>query len=241
MKTLQIPNGGMPFTGDDLLWMQDGLKEAVEAAVSPFLVEGKCILSGCAIRIESGNIVIDPGYIVIGGRILRFGGKIIPGINLANHEFYIKYEWDPAGNDVFADSVSRDTYQKVSADTRAFTVENGTTIRLSSAEGLRLSLRQSNYKRLMFEGTNTKIWISRFGPVVTINGLLGPETPINTGIYTIPVDERPSDLFRTIPVRSWLGDKSGTVNILNGVISYIGDPINTYGFQFASFALTYHL
>jgi hypothetical protein len=180
MKVLEIPSGGMPFTGDDLLWIQDGIKEAVEASVTPFTIEGKIILTGCTTSVVSGSTVIAPGYVVLDGRICHFPGKTVAGTNLAIHEFYMKEEYDPAGNDVFADSVSRDTYKKVSVDVRSFTAVEPTTLRLSEIEAYRIKLPKTETFTYTRDGGATTLRFTRYGPFVNINGNLADSFPRNS-------------------------------------------------------------
>lgn len=180
MKELEIPSGGMPFTGDDLLWMQGGLKEAVEASVTPFTIGGKIILSGCGTSVVSGSTVIAPGYVVLNNRVCYFEGKTVAGTNLAIHEFYMKEEYDPAGNDVFADSVSRDTYKKVSVDVRAFTAVEPTTLRLSEIEAYRINLPKAESFTYTRDAGATTIKFTRYGPFINIQGIIGDSFPRNS-------------------------------------------------------------
>lgn len=180
MKELEIPSGGMPFTGDDLLWMQTGIKEAVEAAVTPFTIGGKIILSGCGTSVVSGSTVIAPGYIVLNNRICHFPGKTVAGTNLAIHEFYMKEEYDPAGNDVFADSVSRDTYKKVSADVRSYTSEGPSIIKLSEIDLYRINLPKTDSFTYTRDGGATTIKFTRYGPFINISGIIADSFPRNS-------------------------------------------------------------
>lgn len=112
MNKLIIPNGGMPFEGDDLLYMQDQLRDTFKAilkALSPD--SGNFILQGCEVSADSGNTLISAGYVVLDYEVLPFSGATLVTDNVPAKAFGLEITYDPAGNEVFADNVSKDTYE----------------------------------------------------------------------------------------------------------------------------------
>lgn len=113
MNKLTIPNGGMPLHGDDFAWMQDGIQEAIEGALHLFAAPhgGNLILSGCEATISGGAIAYAPGFVLLGHEVLRFEGTTLSNTINDGHKWKLAITYDPAGNDVFADTVARDTYE----------------------------------------------------------------------------------------------------------------------------------
>lgn len=112
MNKLTIPNGGMPFEGDDLLYMQESLRSGFQfilKAISPS--SSLFILQGVTLTPSGGDTIISPGIVVINYEMLEFAGATIPTANLANKAIALDVTYDPAGSEVFADLVSRDTYE----------------------------------------------------------------------------------------------------------------------------------
>lgn len=193
MRTLEIPAGGMPFTGDDLMWMQGGLVDAINALCQPYLIDGKGVIAGMQLSIVSGSIVIAPGWIFINNDLLQFLGATIAGEDLSAHELYAAANYDPAGNDVFADSISRDTYFTTTAKHRAYTSPGAQKVRLSDLNIYRVNLRLINYKYNIASQSNTLLMISRFGNVVTLQGYIGDS---NYGTFVLDVNssDRPLEV-----------------------------------------------
>lgn len=133
MKQLIIENGGMPFTGDDLVYLQGGLLEGLQAAITPFLRDNKAILSG----VEYDGVNLSAGWVVIDNEILFYEGEAISDIS--NYELSITELYDPAGTDVFADGVSRDTYQLRKAILTISGVASGTIISSNDFDKYRIT------------------------------------------------------------------------------------------------------
>lgn len=113
MNKLTIPNGGMPFHGDDVEWMHEGIKEGLKGALYPFVQQynGNCILAGCDISYAAGDATITEGFVVIGYEVCYCPAQTVAVTSLAASSLKIVSTYDAAGLDVFADSVSRDTYE----------------------------------------------------------------------------------------------------------------------------------
>lgn len=110
MNSLLIPDGGMPFTGDDLTWMQQSLQNAIQGLASTFGTSpaDSFILWG----VNVSGLSVSQGWAVIEGELVYVRATTLTG-GQAN-DWYIEVEetYNVAGNDQFADSVQRDTYVK---------------------------------------------------------------------------------------------------------------------------------
>lgn len=110
MDRLTIPNGGMPLEGDDFNWMQGGIKDALKGVLHAFASPygGSIILSGF-----EGSTTLSEGYCMINYEVCYFPGAS-PGAVGVGQVIRISLEstYDPAGLEVFADSVSKNTYEK---------------------------------------------------------------------------------------------------------------------------------
>lgn len=112
MNKLTIPNGGMPFEGDDLLYMQDQLRDTFKAFLKAFSPDNaNFILQGFETTSGDGITDIAPGLVVIDYEILPFEGATLPTENIPAKALGLQITYDPAGNEVFADQVSKDTYE----------------------------------------------------------------------------------------------------------------------------------
>lgn len=118
MNKLLIPNGGMPFEGDDLLYLQEGLRSGF-AMLSNWLTSASgftdqsCIIRGVNLSYGSGNITYSEGTVYIAGELCMLSGGVATGADGFESEWWIELETfaDPAGTQIFADAVSKDTYQ----------------------------------------------------------------------------------------------------------------------------------
>lgn len=123
MNRLVIPNGGMPLEGDDFKFFQDAYAEAftgvfkeisdrVPTTAHPNTF-GNFIISGCIITdIGGGNSSISDGFVFIDGEILYAPAVAsISTASLPNVAYRLHSYYDPAGNEVFQDTVTRDTYE----------------------------------------------------------------------------------------------------------------------------------
>jgi len=67
MNRLAIETGGHPFLDDDLMHIQDGIKEALKGIASGF--GGNFILSGCVVKEVGPAVTVTEGYIVLNGEV----------------------------------------------------------------------------------------------------------------------------------------------------------------------------
>ena len=112
MNRLIIPNGGMPLHGDDFRWIQDGVKDGIKGLVHLFAspYNGNIVLSGCAASYIAGNLSLTPGYVSIDYEVCYFPGATIT-VPSGGASLKLSITYDTGGLDVFADLVSRNTYE----------------------------------------------------------------------------------------------------------------------------------
>jgi hypothetical protein len=99
----------MPLHGDDFDFIQSATKDAMKGLIHLFAAphSGNMILSGCQV---SGSSV-SSGYIVLDYEVCYFAGGALPSVVNDGAKYVLSVSYDTAGNDVFADSVARDTYE----------------------------------------------------------------------------------------------------------------------------------
>lgn len=114
MNRLVHPNGGMPLHGDDFDWLYDGIKEGVKGAIYLFVLKhsGNVVLAGCDISFTAGDAIISEGFVVIDYEVCYCPAQTVAVTSLAQSSLKLDVSYDPSGLDVFADSVSRDTYER---------------------------------------------------------------------------------------------------------------------------------
>lgn len=111
MNKLLTPNGGMPLDGDDFQWIQDGLLEAFRGSLWWAIAGGENqIIRGCEITLVGLDASITAGFAVIGGEVCYVPAHTETVSSLAGSSLKIDESYDATGLEVFADSVSRDTY-----------------------------------------------------------------------------------------------------------------------------------
>lgn len=230
MKRLEIPGGGMPFTGDDLMWMSDGIYEAVLMLANKYAEvydeSGRGVVSGLNASVTGGVITLTPGWVVLEGVLCYCTGWSGTGA-LHNYELYYDPVYDPLGNDVFADSVSRDTYKIQRASVRPATipVDNDPAIlRLSIIEQIRVNIRH-NVSRTIFVSTNTKIYLEKYDKVCVLTLSLAHDTP-SGNLCVVNSTELP--YFKSLNRQTHMFSSSGiwkgvvTFDDITGVVSFAG-------------------
>lgn len=238
MKRLEIPAGGMPFTGDDLLWMADGLIEGILAVASNFLEETNTIrgiLQGFNIVQQNNSITISAGWCVLNGKLCVFEGWTGSG-QLGDWELFYDPEYDPAGSDIFADSVTRDTYRIDKAGIRATSVAADNLpgiIPVFLINDLKVKLKVDNLSQTFRNTSKTKVILSRYGDVRNLNLLIGHDlgTQVGNQPFTVilctllPTDRPTTDqIERWVPVFKVTGEPVGYVILYPGTgeVRYVG-------------------
>lgn len=113
MNRLLIPNGGMPFEGDDLLWMQNGIREGIANILTAMYGNEDIIVSGVSLNQNGTDIHYTEGYVVIDGELLYLPAGTASGVAQEPERAYIvpDISYDMDGADVFADGQTKDTYE----------------------------------------------------------------------------------------------------------------------------------
>lgn len=206
MNKLLTPNGGMPLEGDDFRWEQDAIRDAMKGMLHYYAqpTSGHLILSGCAISFASGNASVTEGYVCINFEVCYVPAHTVAVASLAASSLKIVETYDAAGLEVFADSVSRDTY----AIRRALISDGlagSNEIVLASPPRLETVLASSlqivGQQITTFESGYTakagnELYISRRGGIVVMEGAVETVHPGtgwgNVHGWTIPAGYRPA-------------------------------------------------
>lgn len=195
MKRLEIPAGGMPFEGDDLLWMDGGYVDAIKAVANMLLVSVQGykdvgIIDGCDVSVSGGVITVDPGWLVLDSKILYFAGWSGSG-DPYDYELYYNPIYDPAGSDVFADSITRDTYRLDRASVRPSTVPSdvfGNILRLSNVNAYKVNIVKKSTRS--FYNNNVDLLINGDSFIMYVS--IGNTVVSGASLATIDVNHRPN-------------------------------------------------
>lgn len=115
MDRLKVTDvGGFPVVLDDLAYLQDAYKEAFKGIGSftdPALAAANgFIISGCERSVAASVVTIQAGYIYLQGEVYKVDQHTLA--ETADTELWQVVETnDAAGNKVFQDTVSHDTYK----------------------------------------------------------------------------------------------------------------------------------
>lgn len=137
----------MPFQLDDLDFMQEATKEGMKGLLHEFARQnsGNVVLSGCQVSPNASNFDISEGYVMLDYEVLYFAG--VTNITSDQPYFELEVTYDPAGNDVFFDNVTRDTYEVRQAKIN-LSVPAGSNVRLLDSNRLvyfmKLALQEPN-------------------------------------------------------------------------------------------------
>lgn len=189
----------MPLEGDDFRWEQDAIRDALKGILHYYALptSGHLILSGCAIGFASGNASITEGYVCINFEVCYVPAHTVPVSSLANSSLKIVETYDPTGLEVFADSVSRDTY----AIRRALISDGlagSNEIVLSAPTRLEDRLNQSVSAMTSPVTALASGWTSSTG--IQVNKFLNQVLFQGIGNTTQPASDWLSHLVCTIPV-----------------------------------------
>ncbi len=113
MDKLVVPNGGMPLEGDDIRWMYSGLSDAFKAMFFGIgHSSGNFIISGCTVSIVGTTASVTAGYAMLNWEVCYCPAHSATVTNLGTCSLKIDETYDVTGSEVFADSITRDTYAK---------------------------------------------------------------------------------------------------------------------------------
>lgn len=112
MNQLLTPNGGMPLELDDLRFLQDAYKDGFKAMLFELAKQnnGNMVLGGIEVTPDgSGGFNTSEGYVMLDYEVFYVPAAIGLNFNIIVIELFVYYDTD--GNEIFSDSVSRDTYE----------------------------------------------------------------------------------------------------------------------------------
>lgn len=191
MNKLLTPNGGMPLDGDDFQWIHDGLFEAFRGALWWAIAGGENqIIRGGEITLAGLDASITEGFCVIGGEICYIPAHTETVSGLATSSLKIDESYDATGLEVFADSVSRNTY----AIRRALisdTLSGGDEIALDNPTRIYYDQTFSSFSNGWLASGGSTIRARLFNGMVSLEGGLTAGTT-NLAILTLPAIFRPS-------------------------------------------------
>lgn len=106
-------NGGHPAHLDDLRWIDQGIRQAFQAVMSPFGIDNQSavILKGCSRSSNAGIITISEGYISIGGELCFVPSHSYSVAGNDEEYFYVKSDFDNSGLKQYQDNNLHDTYE----------------------------------------------------------------------------------------------------------------------------------
>ena len=213
MNKLLIPNGGMPFYGDDLNFVDAAQRDAFKGLLyeAAHLYSGNMILGGCVLSIGGSTFSVSAGYLMIDYEVCYFPGGSWPVAGGATGFFSLAVNTDSGGLKSFANGSSQNTWQVRTASFNAGAIADGpldypVLKRYSDAvEALMLSKVQMSTAFSMNNswaksGSSTPVLYKHFRQVNLIGDLLPGTLLTNsfTKITTLPVGFRPVQRLKTI-------------------------------------------
>ena len=216
MKRLIIPPGGMPFEGDDLKYIQDSFFEGFKfllQAISPDTDEISFILKGVELNNDGTTITLTPGIVVINYEMLEFPGASFPASDIDSKAIVIDESYDPAGNEIFADNVSKDTYfirkAKLGTSTGAreeIALSDSHQFVYLGEKMMKLPHLSVNHRLTLEDYVSGELFAFRQGNIVILQGKLSSSTGgFYGGIVSIlPESLRPlRSILSLIPINSF--------------------------------------
>lgn len=111
-KLLTTSLGGFPLELDDLRWQFEAFESAFKALWNG--LDKAFILTGCEVtQTGMSTYDIEPGAVVLGGEVWLYAGQV--GITITNlsHAYFVpNVDYDAAGEEVFEDTNTYQTYQR---------------------------------------------------------------------------------------------------------------------------------
>ncbi|MCX6232607.1 MAG: hypothetical protein NTZ33_13810 [Bacteroidetes bacterium] len=116
-KLITTDNGKLPIVLDDFRFLDTAVRDAFKGLVSAFGIAAtdSFKISGCVVTIVGTTYNWTEGYLCLGGEILFVpaGSVVTPAVWPAGEflEWIVDINYDIAGNKLFYDASSHDTYQ----------------------------------------------------------------------------------------------------------------------------------
>lgn len=225
----------MPFTGDDLLFMQSGIIEALKGLAEAFAGGENAILSGVEAITSPGDWILSEGFVYLNGEICYFPGDTVTGAGQdpSKYGLTVKDSYDPDGNEVFADSQSKDTYLVRKAEVITYTsppyYNSMTDILFTDIESRRVGaeVKISPVTYNTSNGNNGNIQCLRmFGRVFIAGKLTAGRVYGTDHIFEIPAGFRPSTAHQFICARGHTYPSNTTDEFVSNLINFQVIPSN---------------
>lgn len=217
-KLLTNLTGKMPFFLDDLGFIDTAVRDAFYGIMSAFGVDitDSFKLSGCVVSVNGSTYQCSAGYISYQGEIFQVDAHSHTNVS-GTVGFVPVITYDPFGNKLFLDSVSKDTWQIRKA--KLDDISQGVDAMPYNADYIddKIVSKLRAYSTTYSTISNTRVQYRKdFLNVVTLQGMMIPtDTP------TLPTGYRPSSNV-TIEVPDGLGATcelrirtTGLIEILN--------------------------
>lgn len=108
-KLLTNFNGGFPFVLDDVRFLQDAIWQGLEGLTKAF---GNCRLVGAVVSDNGTSYDVTEGFIILNGEVLYVPADSVPaGADIEDYGFLVSETFDAAGDKVFQDASTQQTYQ----------------------------------------------------------------------------------------------------------------------------------
>lgn len=185
----------MPLEGDDFNWIYSGLLEAFKGgALYPFALQhsGNFIIAGCDISFNAGNATISEGFVMLNYEICYCPAQTVAVTSLAASSLKIAETYDANGAEVFADTITRDTY----AIRRAIIsdgLNSGVEIVLSSPARYYYNENISSFSNSWASVSGFTAKAHKIGNIVYLSGQID-SGDTNLIAFNLPAPFRPSRL-----------------------------------------------
>lgn len=197
-------NGGFPVTLNDLRFIDDAIRLALDDILKGLAGDQPVIIFGCTVSpLEQGDYQVSAGAVFYQGEIWHVYQHLLSYSQIPDWAFYLTY--DPTGNKTFKDGIQHNTYEirkailcdsashpggtvySIAADQVKFikdvflgdsvavpTLEANTTI----LSGSTLKVAKSN-KRAILQGQIRNSYISAFAHALTLPLSYRPVTAVS--------------------------------------------------------------
>jgi hypothetical protein len=234
-KVISTANGGFPLTLDDIRWNDEAYRYAFNNMLKAFTTSNdKFIISGVVAthQVSPEGYNVSAGLIYYNGEILQVDAHFvsISANPLASYIIRKVTTYDPAGNVVFEDTTSHDTWQKNrGVGIHAVMALGEMSLFASRLEDLiyqNIAGRETNWLTPVFEngwgnqiGYLTNYKKDAFG-WVHLRGYVKNTVANTDPIFTLPVGYRPTQFIHFVGLKQNGVVISGLIDTLGGVYPY---------------------
>lgn len=217
----------MPLDGDDFMWIEAGLLEAFRGSMW-WAIAGQenMIIRGGEITLAGLDASITAGFAVIGGEICYIPSHTVTVSGLATSSLKVVETYDVSGLEVFADSVSRNTY----AIRRAMITDglnSGDEIVLNAPKRLFYEQTFNSFSNGWLASGGSQIKARLFNGMVSLSGgLTAGDT--NLTIFTLPAIFRPTAIRHMVIGNNTVDEFLRLVVGTDGTVTAFSASTSTY-------------